>query len=214
MEYINNLYIALKMKTIDTTGLRCPMPLIETKKALSGLSAGEELKIVIDNETSVKNVTHYLEDNGIDVAVSKKDKNWELHVNKGEQDLSQTIPEEYCDVPGSGEKSYIVMFAKNRIGEGSEELGEKLVGSMLESLKAQDSMPEKIIFMNSGIHLVTEGSAVLPQLVELELNGVELIACGTCLNYFKKADQLAIGRVSNMFEIVELMRRTGQIINI
>ena len=201
------------MKTVDARGLKCPMPLIETKKALMETASGEPLRILIDNETSVKNVTHYLEDNGIAVASNKEGDTWQLSVNRGEENIESTTPEEYCEIPAEKSTSYVVLFAKNRIGEGSDELGEKLVGSLLESLKAQDILPGKIIFMNSGIHLVTKGSPALPALVELELNGVEMISCGTCLNYFNKADDLAIGRVSNMFGIVEVMRQTRRVIS-
>ena len=201
------------MKTVDARGLKCPMPLIETKKALMDAASGESLRILIDNETSVKNVTHYLEDNGIAIEKSKEGDTWQLSVNRGEENIASTAPEEYCEVPGDNGLNYVVLLAKNRIGEGSDELGEKLVGSLLESLKAQDVLPSKIIFMNSGIHLVTKGSPALPALVELELNGVEMISCGTCLNFFNKADDLAIGRISNMFEIVEVMREAGKVIS-
>ncbi len=201
------------MKVVDARGLKCPMPLIETKKALMDTADGESIRILIDNETSVKNVTHYLEDNGIAVTTAREGDSWQLTVDRGNERLENTTPEDYCEVPKPEGTNYVVLFAKNRIGEGSDELGEKLVGSLLESLKAQDVRPGKIIFMNSGIHMVTRGSAHLPALVELELNGVEMISCGTCLNYFNKADELAIGRVSNMFEIVEVMRNSGKVIS-
>lgn len=202
------------MKTLDARGLKCPMPLIETKKALIESEEGTTLKIVIDNETSVKNVTHYLEDNGIPVNTVRKDDTWEIVVNNEGLNIADSQPEEYCEIPTINNKSYVVLFAKNKIGEGSDELGKKLVGSLLESLKAQDILPDKIIFMNSGIDLVVKGSPYLPLLVELEVNGVEMVSCGTCLSYFNKMDELEIGRVSNMFEIVEKMRNAGQIINV
>lgn len=202
------------MKIIDTRGKKCPMPLIQTKKALIESTPGESIRILIDNHTSVKNVTHYLEDNGIPVVSVQAGDTWELTVNRGEESMVESKPEDYCETPDPVNKSYVVLFAKDRIGEGSVELGTKLIGSMLESLKAQDVLPEKMIFMNSGIHLVTEGSEYLQYLVELELNGVELIACGTCLNYYGKSEGLSVGRVSNMFEIMEVMRKSGTVISI
>lgn len=200
------------MKTIDMKGLKCPMPLIETKKALVSSSPGESIKILIDNEISIKNVSHYLNDNGIPVEVIQNGNLWELIVNKGDSTIENSTPEEYCEPVLPKESSYIVVFSKNRIGEGSDKLGEKLVGAMLESLKAQDSLPQKLIFMNSGINLVTKDSPTLPLLVELEVNGVEMISCGTCLEFFNKGDDLGIGRISNMFEIVESMRITPKVI--
>lgn len=202
------------MKEINAKGMLCPMPLIETKKALTEAESGETIKILIDNETSVKNVQHYLEDNGILVEIGTKGNDWELIINKGDENVEDTKPEEYCEVPEPKGKNYVVLFAKDKIGEGSDELGSKLLGSFLESLKAQDKLPDQIIYLNSGINLVTKGSEFLPLIVELELNGVEMISCGTCLNFYNKMNELELGRVSNMFEIVEIMRNAGQVITL
>jgi selenium metabolism protein YedF len=202
------------MKTIDARGLKCPMPLINTKKALVESKPGESLIIIIDNDTSVKNVTRYLEDNGIPVNTTKKGSSWELLVNKGDKELAKSNPEAYCGEHGTNTGNYVVLYAKNRLGEGDNDLGQKLLGMMLESLKAQDVIPDKLIFMNSGVLLITSGSPFLPALVELEMNGVELIACGTCLEFYGKKDELAIGRISNMFEIVEVLRTAGHVINV
>ena len=191
------------------------MPLIETKKALKEIKEGETLKILIDNETSVKNVTHFLKDNSFPVEQVKNGDVYELVVNKTGDDSFETVDEvAYCETPSTKDKSYVVVYAKDRIGEGSEELGNALVGAMLHSIKAMETLPVKIIFMNSGINLVTKGSLVLPQLKELETKGVEMIACGTCLDYFGKMDELEIGRVSNMHEIMESMLAVGKVINI
>ena len=202
------------MKTLDLKGLKCPMPLIETKKALKELNQDESLKILIDNETSVKNVTHYLKDNGISLATNQKDSVWEIHIKRGNEDIEESVPEAYCNTSEPTDKSYIVVFGKDCLGEGSEELGNLLVGGMLTSTLEQDILPQKIIFINSGINLVTKGTLALSLLKELESKGVELITCGTCLDYFDKTDELEISRVSNMHEILESMINTGKVINI
>lgn len=201
------------MKTIDVQGLKCPMPLIETKKALQGMDAQESLKIIIDNETSVKNVTHYLKDNGFPVTTNQYDNVWEITVQRGDEDIEHSQPEAYCAAPAETDKSYVVLFAKDRIGEGSEELGNALVGALLNSVKAMDTPPQKIIFMNSGINLVTKGSLVLHLLKDIENKGADLITCGTCLDYFGKMDEVEISRVTNMFEILESMLNVGKVIS-
>lgn len=191
------------------------MPLIETKKALKEIEAGETLKILIDNETSVKNVTHFLKDNSFPVEQVKNGDVYELVVNRTGDDSFETVDEvAYCEAPAQKDNSYEVVYAKDRIGEGSEELGNALVGAMLHSIKAMETLPTKIIFMNSGINLVTKGSLVLPQLKDLEAKGVGIITCGTCLDYFGKMDELEVGRVSNMHEIMESMLAVGKVINI
>lgn len=202
------------MKIIDVKGKKCPMPLIETKKALKEIGTSQALKIITDSENAVKNVTHYLEDNSMPVSTVKVGNAWEISVNKGEQDIENTVPEAYCATSEEKDNSYVVVYAKDRIGEGSDELGNALVGAMLNTIKEMDTLPQKIIFMNSGINLVVNGSFVIPQLKELEQKGVEMISCGTCLDYFDKMEEVAVGRVSNMMEIMEAMLNAGKVINI
>ncbi len=202
------------MKILDAKGLKCPMPLIKTKKALQEIEKDEALKIIIDNETSVKNVEHFLTDNGMEATRSEKNGIYEIVVNKQDGDLEEVQAEAYCAPSGEKDNSYVVMFAKDRLGEGSNELGNVLVAGLLNTIKERDVLPEKIIFMNSGINLVLNDSPALPLLKELDEKGVDLVSCGTCLDYFGTMDKLAVGRVSNMYEILESMLAVGKVINI
>jgi selenium metabolism protein YedF len=202
------------MKIIDVRGKKCPMPLIETKKALKELAEGESLKVVLDSETSVQNVMRYLKDNGITAEQQKKGSEFELLVSKSGkiETLSEVDP--YCEAPVPTDKSYVVVFAKDRIGEGDNELGLVLAGSLLNTIREYDVLPQKIIFLNSGINLVLKGAPALVHLTELEKRGVELITCGTCLNYFEKTDQLAVGRITNMYEILDSMLKAGKVVSL
>ena len=190
------------------------MPLIETKKALKEIEKDETLKIFVDNETSVKNVEHFLTDNGMEVEKSEKNGIFEIIVNKRDGDLDDVQAETYCTTSGEPDNSYVVMFAKDRLGEGSEELGNVLVAGLLNTIKERDVLPDKIIFMNSGINLVLKDSPALPLLKELVEKNVDLVSCSTCLDYFGKMNELAIGRVSNMYEILESMLAVEKVINI
>jgi len=201
------------MKILDVKGKRCPMPLIETKKALKELDADETLKVIIDNETSVKNVVHFLNDNNIPVRQTGDAGIFELVVSQTNDNLEEVDETAYCSPSGTTGNKYVVMLAKNRLGEGSAELGEALAGAMINTLKSMDSLPEKIIVMNSGIDFVVKGSIVLKDLKELEQSGVDIIVCGTCLDYFGKMDELEVGRVSNMYDILNSMLDVAKVIN-
>lgn len=201
------------MKTIDVKGKQCPMPLIETKKVLKETGENEELKILIDNPTSAKNVTHFLRDNLIKFTEKTEGDIIEIIVNHNGKSLEAVDEKAYCTTDDCKPENYVVLMAKDRIGEGSDELGEALAGAMINTLKAIEPLPEKIIFMNSGINLVVKGSLVLDNLKFLQEKGVDLIVCGTCLDYFGKMDDLAVGRVSNMLDIVQSMKDAQKVLN-
>lgn len=189
------------------------MPLIETKKALKEIGEGETLQILIDNPTSAKNVTHFLNDNNIGYSEQKNGNVIELLVNHSDANLDEVDETAYCAVDFPQPSNYVVFMSKDRIGEGSDELGEALAGAMLNTLNSMESLPEKILFMNSGINLVLKGSLVIEPLKELQEKGVKLIVCGTCLDYFGKMDELEIGRVSNMLDMLESMQSAGKVLN-
>lgn len=201
------------MKTIDVKGKQCPMPLIETKKALKEIDPNESLRVLIDNPTSAKNVTHFLSDNNITFIEKKEGSEIEIIVNNNGQNLENVDETAYCTIDSIPAENYVVLMAKDRLGEGSDELGEALANAMINTLKSIDPLPTKIIFLNSGINLVVKGSLVLDNLKELQSNGVELIVCGTCLDYYGKMDELAIGRISNMLDIVESMKNAQKVLN-
>ena len=85
------------MKIIDVKGKKCPMPLIETKKALKELGHDESLKVILDSETSVQNVMRYLKDNGVSAEQHKKGNEFEILVNKSGQIGELTEVDPYCE---------------------------------------------------------------------------------------------------------------------
>jgi selenium metabolism protein YedF len=75
--------------------------------------------------------------------------------------------------------------------------------SFLHTLLELEPKPDLIICANAGVKLVAQGSPVLEELRSLAERGVEILACGTCLDYFGLKDKVAVGTVSNMYTIAE-----------
>ena len=190
------------------------MPLIETKKAMKEIDEGEALKIIIDNPTSVTNVMRFLQDNGMPAEKKQIGNITEVTVNKQDSDIESAVVNEYCEVDLPSDNNFVLVFAKNRIGEGSEELGKMLVGGFLNTFKEMGKLPQKVIFMNSGVELVLEGSPTVPILEEYEKQGVELLACGTCLEFFEKVNEVAVGKVSNAYDILNATINAGKVISL
>ncbi len=201
------------MRTLDVKGLACPMPLIKTKKALQELEKDETLKVIIDNDTSVSNVLHFLNDNDIPVTQKKEGGITELTVNKTDANIDDVEVDQYCEVDLPATNDFVLVFAKNRIGEGNEELGKMLVKGFLDTFNEMDRLPKKVVFLNSGVFLTLNDSPVLPVLKEYENKGVELLACGTCLDFYERTKDIAVGRVSNAYDILNATLDAGKTIN-
>ena len=102
------------------------------------------------------------------------------------------------------------------MGRGdSEELGGILVRSFFHTLGEIEPQPDTIVFFNSGVKLVVDGSEVLEDLQALSKRGVELLACGTCLgHYHLKEEEVAVGEVSNMYTIAETLLGADKIVSL
>ena len=82
----------------------------------------------------------------------------------------------------------------------------------LYALSQQERLPCTILFYNGGAKVTTEGSVSIEDLKNMEAQGVEIRTCGTCLNYYGLTDKLAVGSVTNMYDIVETMTSAGKVI--
>ena len=178
------------MKTIDCTGKTCPLPVLETKKALEEGHV-DTLAIIVDNPTSLENVMRFLQSQGFSVSVMEENKKHRIEATRGQSD-------EEID---KSENKLLVFIDGETVGRGSEELGRILMRSFLITLKELNPLPWRIIFINGGVKLAAEESPYLDPLNSLLTLGVEILCCGTCLDYYKLKEKLRVGRVSNMFEI-------------
>lgn len=200
------------MKTVDARGLKCPMPLILTKRALLEADQDETLEILIDNETSVKNVSRFLAEHQMGIRTENRDGIYRLIVGRTGVITEETQVEEYCDIPRPDTLDYIVSFQKNIRGEGTDEMGFRLIQLFINTLPDIDHRPATMVFLNSCVFLTLLDSPVLEPLKRLESEGVKILVCGTCLDFFQKKDDLAVGIVSNMYEILDLMSRSSKVL--
>lgn len=106
----------------------------------------------------------------------------------------------------------IVVLSSRGMGVGDEDLGKLLIKGFIYALTEQDSAPEAVLLYNGGAFLSCEGSDSIADLKTLQENGTEVLTCGTCLNHYGLSEKLAVGGVTNMYEIVEKMSKAKKII--
>jgi selenium metabolism protein YedF len=202
----------MTMKTIDVQGKLCPVPLIMTKKALATLEENEVMKVILDNETSMHNVIHFLKEYQMQVKKEEKNGIFTLFVSKTGEIPADAEVDKYCSIPEKDIADYVFMVKRNRMGDGADELGEILIKACINTLPELESKPKKIIFLNSGIFLSLQDSPVLDALKKMEESGIEILVCGTCLDYYNKKEVLGVGRVSNMYDILDSMATATKVV--
>jgi selenium metabolism protein YedF len=108
----------------------------------------------------------------------------------------------------------LVVVNSEVLGDGSEELGAKLMGSFLRKLCTSEPKPKVMLFYESGVKLLAEDSHVLDALTVLSKAGVDLVACGSCADYYGVAETMAVGRISDMAEVVGKMLESEAVVTV
>ncbi len=108
----------------------------------------------------------------------------------------------------------VILVTRYGMGHAKTELQLKLIATYLNLLDQNQMRPAAICFYTDGVRLAVAGSPVLDVLRSLEKKGVRLILCSTCLNYFNLTDQVQVGIVGGMTDILEAQRRAAKVISI
>lgn len=186
---------------VDTLCDTCVVPVTQAKRVLE-----EETKVtlLVKAEDSVESLRKFAEKNNFEFNVSNIEGGFKVEITREEAPQLETATVVKDD-------SYIVVINKNQMGHGSEELGKRLIKAYLYALGEQEVLPKKMIFYNGGGVLVDKTrSHVIEELKTLEDAGVEIVCCGACIDYHKI--DLAVGNPTNMYFIVEDMRKANKVI--
>ena len=188
---------------IDAKGKPCPQPVILAMRALGGLKDGETLQVQVDNEAAVENLKRMAQKNGAAVQVKADGANWTVEI----------VPaDSVCAMPARG--PVVVAVGSAEMGNGDPRLGRILMKSFLYSLTQLEELPQTVLFFNGGVRMTTEGSESLEDLKALESQGVEILSCGTCLDFYGLKDKLLVGGITNMYVIAQTMAGAGNVVKI
>ena len=198
---------------VNALGDACPIPVVKTIKALASLGGAGTVETLVDNEVAVENLKRLAADKGCEVAVTKAaDKEWHvvLTASEGVEVAAEEADGAQCYIPAK--KNLVVQVSSDAMGTGSDELGRNLMKAFIYAVTQQDELPATMLFYNGGAHLTCEGSPMLEDLKVLEAEGVEILTCGTCLNFYGLTEKLRIGTVTNMYVIAEKMLNAGNVV--
>lgn len=196
--------------TVDARGLSCPQPVILTRRALK--SGDWPIVTVVDSETSQHNVTRMAAKQGYRVEAETREDGIYLTIGSEARNVPSPT-DETLEAPSGG--PLVLLVSSETMGRGDKpELGSLLMRAFFHTLGEVEPLPATIVFLNSGVKLTVDDSPVLEDLRALEGRGIELLACGTCLDYFDLKARAAVGVVSNMYTIAETLLGAAKVVNL
>lgn len=212
------------IKQIDARGKTCPLPVIEAKKALEAAEDGTKIEVLVDNEIAVQNlrklavqkkypVTSQKIREGcylVEMTRSETDGNNVSHGSENSVKISMETPEDCSCMPVQGKM--VVVLASDEMGHGDPVLGRVLMKGFIYALTEQQRLPDTVLLYNGGARLSCEGSDSLEDLKKLEEQGTEILTCGTCLNHYGLTEKLAVGSVTNMYQIAETLTEAAKVV--
>lgn len=201
-------------KIIDAKGLTCPKPVILTKKEMDQSKPGDVILVEVDNEMAVANLRKLANSQEAEYTSKKLgDKQYQVRITVTKEGSRESkMPQEMESCAVSGQKKTVVVISSDKMGEGEAELGTILMKGFVYALTQLETLPTGILLYNKGAYLSCEGSPVLEDLQILSEAGVEILTCGTCLNYYGLEEKLKAGSVANMYRIVETQAEADLII--
>ncbi len=111
-------------------------------------------------------------------------------------------------------KDTVILVTNNGMGKADIALQHKLAAKYFELLMQNTHLPAAICFYTEGVKLSVTASPVLEQLKALEAKGVRLILCSTCLDFYGLSDQIQVGIVGGMSDIIEAQTKASKVITI
>jgi selenium metabolism protein YedF len=194
-----------KLKIIDCRNMACPTPVVTVKRALEE-AAGESVKVLLDDGPPRENVARFAANRGFHVEEEAAGRGYALIISGRP---TETIP---LQTEKRGDR--VILIGSDRLGDGPEDLGRLLMKNFIITLLDIAETPDRMLFVNTGIFLTTEGSEVLEALEKLGNQGVEILSCGVCLDFFNRRDRLRAGSITNMFTIAESILRAESMLRL
>ncbi len=201
------------MEIIDCKGLACPMPVIKTKKYFD-LEDSKEALVIVDNEVAKNNILRLAKGINLNSSFIEEEGIYKIQLSRGEiKDVQVSKINEALDnisVPSAP----TILVATNLLGNGDDKLGETLMKVYINTLAESEILPKNLMFINGGVKLTCTGSDVLDSLNSMKEKGVNIISCGACLDFYNLKEELKVGEIGNMYQIIELMNKSRNTIKL
>ncbi|MEG1582785.1 MAG: sulfurtransferase-like selenium metabolism protein YedF [Cetobacterium sp.] len=194
------------MIKVNAIGQTCPMPVIMTKNALKEISEGTVI-VSIDNKISKENIEKFAKEMGFSFSTREEDGVYFIEIVKG---ISSNNSSD--SIKNSSKDNTVIVIASDKMGEGDSALGETLMKGFIYTLTEMEVLPKTILFYNRGVYLTSTVDATIKDLKALEARGVEILSCGACANFYHLENNISVGSITNMYNIIEKQMKATKVI--
>lgn len=189
------------MNSIDCRNWLCPKPVIEVRKIL--LAAPQSpLCVLVEDTVARQNLQRLAATLGWQVKES----------GSADSAALEFTPAATAATVATSGATTVVLVAAATMGSGDDELGRILLRNFLLTLAELEIPPTAIYFINAGVKLTVDGADTVEILQKLSDLGIDLAACGLCLDFFKLREKVVVGRITNMLDIVQGMANAGSVL--
>lgn len=213
-----------KNTTLDCRGLDCPAPVLLVRECMEA-TAPATLCVLVDNLPAVENVTRLLHHYGYAATVTETEGTWELAASRhaGEDKpfslptikTSSTEAKPTFAVPEDTHNGKtLVIIPCEGFGQGDATLAQRLMHNFLATLPEMGSSLWRVVLLNGGVRLAATEGPALESLLRLEREGVDVLVCGACLEFFKLTKEKKVGQTTNMLDIVTSMQLAAKVVRI
>lgn len=203
-------------KLIDAKGKNCPIPVIMAKKEID--NGNKNFIIEVDNKIAVQNLQRLANSQGLLSIVKEENEVFKVIFSNynSQNDECVECNEILSEIEDNKNQisTWSVFIGKEIIGAGNEELGKSLMKMYFYTISEGNDLPKSILFMNDGVKVITLNEQAIEHLKDLEKKGVEILVCGTCLNFYGLQEKLTVGKISNMYDITNSMKESSKVITL
>ena len=197
---------------VNAMGDQCPIPVVKTMKAIAAMTEAGTVEVHVDYEVPVQNLSRFAADRGLPVSSEKiDDKHYVIRMEVSDPKAASAKEETPGCIPDLRGNT-VIAIASDCMGSGDDKLGATLMKGFIYAVSQQEELPRAILFYNSGAKLTAEGVPTIEDLKSMEAQGVEILTCGTCANFFGLEGKQAVGSVTNMYAIVEKLTAADKVI--
>ena len=202
----------MRIITVNAMGDQCPIPVVKTMKALAAMTEPGTVEVHVDYEVPVQNLTRFAAGRGLPVSSEKLEKKHYVVRMEVADPAAASAREETPGCMPDLRGDTVIAIASECMGNGDDQLGATLMKGFIYAVSQQEELPRAILFYNSGAKLTAEGAPTIEDLKSMEAQGVEILTCGTCANFFGLEGKQAVGSVTNMYAIVEKLTAADKVI--